>query len=109
MQAHGRVGATDDGAHPARHRGDATHGRDGRDQRSGSKQAKVALSGRKMVPSGGESRWCDGGPRHPDAWSRRHDGSTRPLGPNVPGMQVHGRGGATNDGGHPSGERPVPG
>jgi hypothetical protein len=50
MQAYGRVGATDDGAHPARHRGDATHGRDGRDQRSGSKQAKVALSGRKMVP-----------------------------------------------------------
>ena len=35
MQAYGRVGATDDGAHPARHRGDATHGRAGREERSG--------------------------------------------------------------------------
>jgi hypothetical protein len=50
MQAHGRVGGTVDGDHPARHRGDASHGRDGTDQRSGSTQAKVALSGRKMVP-----------------------------------------------------------
>ncbi len=37
-------------AHPARHRGDRAHGRAGREQRSGPKQAKVALSGRKRVP-----------------------------------------------------------
>ena len=49
MQAYSRVGATDNGACPARHRGDRAHGRAGREQRSGPKQAKVAASGRRMV------------------------------------------------------------
>ena len=49
MQAHGRVGRTDDGAYPARHRGDATHGRAGRDVKSGPKQAKVAAIRTEMA------------------------------------------------------------
>jgi hypothetical protein len=49
MQAYSRVGATDNGACPARHRGDRAHGRAGREQRSGPKQEKVAASGRRMV------------------------------------------------------------
>jgi hypothetical protein len=52
---------------------------------------------------GAESRWCDEGRRHPDAWSRRRDESTRPMMPNVPGMRAHGCAGATDKGGCPSG------
>jgi hypothetical protein len=49
MHVHGRVGAADNGACPARHRGDRAHGRAGRDVTSGPKQAKVAVAGRTMV------------------------------------------------------------
>jgi hypothetical protein len=97
MQAHGRVGRTDNGLIQ---RAIAGMGRmvapDGSKGRRQSRQRSRYPDGR-WSPSDGESRWCDEGPRHPDAWSRRHDGSTRPSGPNVPGMQVHGRAGATND------------
>ncbi len=97
MQAYGRVGRTDNGliqrAIAGIGRMVATEGTKGRRQ---SRQRSRYPDGRGS-PSDGESRWCDEGPRHPDAWLRRHDGSTRPSGPNVPGMQVHGRAGATND------------
>jgi hypothetical protein len=97
MQAYGRVGRTDNGliqrAIAGIGRMVAPDGSKGRRQR---RQRSRYPDGR-WAPSDGESRWCDEGPRHPDAWLRRHDGSTRPSGPNVPGMQVHGRAGATND------------
>jgi hypothetical protein len=48
--------------------------------------------------SDGESLQSDEEPRHPDAWSRRRNEWTRPTGPNVPGMLVHGRDGALENG-----------
>ena len=49
MQAHGRVGRTDNGGCHSGWHGSATHERAGRDVTSGPKQAKVAASGRTMA------------------------------------------------------------
>jgi hypothetical protein len=96
MQAHGRVGATDNGACPARHRGNAAHGRGGWDETSGPNGAKVAVARRNMVPVRrmvalvrrrtarsrcmvAPARRMDAaneakGPGDASAWSRRRDG-----------------------------------
>jgi hypothetical protein len=103
MQAYGRVGATDNGliqrAIAEMRRMVAPDGTKGRGQ---STQRSRHPDG-QWSRYGAESCWRDEGPRHPDAWSRRRNESTRPLGPNVPGMQAHGRDGARDNGGSPSG------
>jgi hypothetical protein len=50
MQAHGRVGATDNGALQRAIAGMRRMVAAGRDERSGPKRAKVAVAGRRMVP-----------------------------------------------------------
>src|SRR5579863_10083769 len=99
MEAHGRDGAADNGACPARRRGNAAHRRAGRDETSGPKRPNVVLAApmmvivrRRVVPV-----------RRIAASSRclvAPDGGADPAhGTKGPGLGVHGRASATDNAG----------